>query len=171
MENSGKALLIAGAIIICVLIVAVGMFIYNSASATTTDSMSSMSTREIETFNSQFNIYEGLQTGTQIKNLIGLLVGNANTNKDNPTKIPGVGINKCVSSDTQQLHAQIPDAGDVGDYINVLSQIRNKVEKKHEYWIEISYQDNGFIDYITITYDSNNPEAVYTRDHLKFPSI
>lgn len=171
MENSTKALLIAGAILLCVLIIAVGMFIFNSSSGTTTDAMTSMSTQEIDTFNKQFDIYEGLQTGVQIKNLIGVLLGNANTNRDEPTKIPGVGINKCVNTDTKALHAQVPEAGEVSSYIDVLSQIRSKVEKKHEYWIELSYQDNGLVDYITITYDADNPEAVYTRDHLDFSNI
>lgn len=171
MENGSKALLIAGAILLCILIIAIGMFIYNSASGTTTDSMSSLSTQEIEIFNKQFDVYEGLQNGSQIKSLIGVLIGNANTNKDEPTRIPGVAINKCVNTDKKAIHAPVPEAGDVDTYIDILGQIRNKVDKKHEYWIELSYQTNGFIDYITITYDSNNPEAIYTRNHLDFPEI
>lgn len=171
MENGSKALLIAGAILLCILIIAIGMFIYNSASSTTTDSMSSLSTQEIEIFNKQFDIYDGLQNGSQIKNLIGVLVGNANTNKNEPTKIPGLAINKCVNTDKKATHAPVPEAGDIGTYIDTLTQIRNKVDKNHEYWIELSYQTNGFIDYITITYDSNNPEAIYTRDHLDLPEM
>ena len=44
MENASKALIIAGAILLSILIIAIGMFIYNSASSTITDSLTSMST-------------------------------------------------------------------------------------------------------------------------------
>ena len=171
MENSTKALLIAGAMLLCILIIAVGMFIFNSASGSTNDAMSSMSTNEIDVFNKQFDIYEGLQTGAQIKTMIGILIGNANTNRDEPVKIPGLGINKCVNTDKKQSHAKVPEAGDIGTYIEELGKIRNRIDKKHEYWVELSYQSNGLIDYITITYDADNPEAVYTREHLDFSNL
>ena len=67
MENASKALLIAGAILLCILIIAIGMFIYNSAQSTITESMNSMSTQEIEAFNNQFSGYEGVQSGSNIK--------------------------------------------------------------------------------------------------------
>lgn len=169
MENSSKALLIAGAILICILIIAIGMFIYNSASSTTTESMNSLSTQETEIFNKQFDVYSGLQDGSKIKTLIGVLISNANTNKSESDKIPGVAINKCVATDKKAIHAAVPEDGETGEYIDSLTKIRTKVEKNHEYWIEFSYQKNGLIDYITITYDANNPEAIYTRDHLDMP--
>ena len=168
MENSTKALLIAGSILVAILIVAVGMFVYNNASGTATDSMTSMSTQEIDVFNKQFDIYEGLQSGSQIKTLMGILLTNANTNKDEPTRIPGVGINKCLNTDKEQMHAPVPESGDISQYIDIIGEIRNRLDKKHDYWVELSYQSNGLVDYITITYDPDNPEAVYTRDHLDF---
>ena len=50
MENASKALLIAGAILLCILIIAIGMFIYNSAQGTIVSSMNSLSTQEVEAF-------------------------------------------------------------------------------------------------------------------------
>ena len=47
MENASKALLIAGAILLAILIIAIGMFIYNSAQSTINNSMQSMSTQEV----------------------------------------------------------------------------------------------------------------------------
>lgn len=88
MENASKALLIAGAILLCILIIAIGMFIYNSAQSTITDSLTSMSTQEIDAFNNQFVSYEGSQTGSNIKALMGRLIGNADTYRDEPAKIP-----------------------------------------------------------------------------------
>lgn len=168
MENSTKALLIAGVLLVTILIIAIGMFVYNNASGTATDTIGTMSTQEIEVFNKQFDVYEGLQSGNQLKTLMGILLTNANTNKEEPTKIPGVGINKCVNTDKKQMHAPVPEPNEISQYIEIIGQIKNKLDKKHDYWVELSYQSNGLVDYITITYDADNPEAVYTRDHLDF---
>ena len=92
MENASKALLIAGAILLCILIIAIGMFIYNSASSTITDSLTSLSTQEVEAFNNQFSSYQGIQKGTNVKNLIGKLIANASTYADEPAKIPWIAI-------------------------------------------------------------------------------
>ena len=100
MENASKALLIAGAILLCILIIAIGMFIYNSAQSTITESLNSMSTQEIEAFNNQFSTYEGLQDGTQLKSLMVKLIANADTYKDENTKIPGVIIEQPNISST-----------------------------------------------------------------------
>ena len=40
MENASKALLIAGAILICILLIAIGMYIYNSANSTVDSAVS-----------------------------------------------------------------------------------------------------------------------------------
>ena len=59
MENASKALLMAGAILLAILIIAIGMFIYNSAQSTINNSMQSMSTQEVQAFNNEFNNIEG----------------------------------------------------------------------------------------------------------------
>ena len=158
MENASKALLIAGAILLCILIIAIGMFIYNSAQSTITESLNSMSTQEIEAFNNQFSTYEGLQDGTQLKSLMVKLIANADTYKDKNTKIPGVIIEQPnIGSGEDFLHAPVPENGNIGEYIKILGKIRILVQSKHDYWVEMSFQNNGIVDYITITYNPNNP--------------
>lgn len=171
MENSSKALLIAGSILLCILIIAIGMFIYNTSQSTITSSITSMSTQEIEMFNKQFDIYVGIQTGTKISSLMGTLIANANTNKDEPTKIPAVIVEKLRYSSTEIFHANVPPAGDTQDYIDTLGKIKNGVEKKHSYLVEMSYQKNGLIDYITISYDPQNPDNTYSREEGTLPPI
>lgn len=158
MENASKALLIAGAILLCILLIAIGMYIYNSAQSTITDSLTSMSTQEIEAFNNNFTTYEGAQTGSQVKSLMGRLIANAETYSEEPAKIPYVFIDAVTSTGGDGYDVGVAAAGDTQDYIDDLSRIRNKLENKHEYWIEMSYQSNGIIDYVVITYDSGNPE-------------
>lgn len=59
MENSSKALLIAGAILLAILLIGVGMYTYNSTSTSVTASTDSMSTHETDAFNNQFTMYDG----------------------------------------------------------------------------------------------------------------
>ena len=172
MENASKALLIAGAILLCILIIAIGMFIYNSASSTITDSMSTLSTQEVDAFNNQFTSYEGKQTGSNVKALMGRLIGNANTYRDEPAKVPQVFVDQLSNTVQDEAEATftLESAGDPQDYITELGTIRNRVETKHEYYVEMNYQDNGLIDYIVISYDATNnleniePAGDHTRD-------
>ena len=66
------------AILVAVLTVSIGSFIYNSSKSTISDAMESISTQDAESFNSLFLMYEGEQTGSNVKLLIGKLISNAN---------------------------------------------------------------------------------------------
>ena len=159
MENASKALLIAGAILLAILIIAIGMFIYNSAQSTINNSMQSMSTQEVQAFNNEFMSFEGRQTGSNIKSMIGTLIANANTYRDEPTKTPGVIFDKVNNSNEagkKQMEANVPAASEPQPYITSLNEIRNLVEPKHQYWVTITNQDNGLIDGIYVTYEAGN---------------
>lgn len=155
MENASKALLIAGAILLCILIIAIGMFIYNSAQSTINDSMTSLSTQEIDAFNNQFVSYEGKQTGSNIKALIGRLIANSNTYTEEPGKVPTVNFNNGVySNDSNKSLATMDAAGStsVQQYVNVLGYCRNRVEAKHLYTVEFMFGSSGIISDVVITY-------------------
>ena len=153
MENASKALLIAGAILISILIIAIGMFIYNSAQSTINNSMQSMSTQEVQAFNNEFMSFEGKQSGSNIKAMIGTLIANANTYRDEPSKIPVLYFDQVdVSKSLNNVKAVVTKAAEPGNYIKQLNLIRNKVEPKHQYWVSISNQDNGLIDALIVTY-------------------
>lgn len=171
MENASKALLIAGAILLSILIIAIGMFIYNSAQSTINNSMQSMSTQEVQAFNNEFMSFEGKQTGSNIKAMIGTLIANANTYRDEPAKIPGLVFDKInntkkVSDNKATVAAtiafndsgalvKIPPASQPANYVSALNVIRNYVEPKHQYWVTITNQDNGIIDAILVTYEAS----------------
>ena len=91
MENASKALIIAGAILLSILIIGMGMYIYNQAQDQIQKSAGQMSTEEINVHNSQFKSYEGdRQSGSQVKQLLNKLAINAgkygNDDKENPRK-------------------------------------------------------------------------------------
>lgn len=87
MENASKALLIAGAILICILLIGVGMLVYQSAQGTISEAVSQMSSQEKDMFNQQFTQYAGSRVnGSNVRALLQKVKNNNNTNNDTPDK-------------------------------------------------------------------------------------
>ena len=59
MENASKALIIAGAILISILLISVGVLIMNSTDSVTGQVGGLADTQAVQTFNAQFTAYEG----------------------------------------------------------------------------------------------------------------
>lgn len=59
MENASKALIMAGAILIAILLISAGLIILNSTKGVTEQGGRAAKTLEVETFNSQFTKYCG----------------------------------------------------------------------------------------------------------------
>ena len=68
MENASKALIIAGAILLAILLISLGIMIYNQAQDTVSNS--GMDQAAVTAFNNQFLKYEGNQKGTMVKSLL-----------------------------------------------------------------------------------------------------
>ena len=68
MENASKALIIAGAILLAILIISLGILIYNQASGVVTNN--SMDEVSIQTFNNKFLQYAGEQKGSSVRALL-----------------------------------------------------------------------------------------------------
>ena len=68
MENASKALIIAGAILLAILLISLGIMIYNQAQDTV--SGSGMDQAAVTSFNNQFLKYEGNIKGTMVKAMI-----------------------------------------------------------------------------------------------------
>ena len=80
MENASKALIIAGAILLAILIIALGVYIFNQARSAT--NMDDLSNQQVEAHNATFQNYEGTINGTQAKALIDAV---RNNNQRMPT--------------------------------------------------------------------------------------
>ena len=77
MENASKALLIAAAVLIVILIIAMGMNIFNSTDATTDQVEVTMTTTEISTFNNKFTSYLGTnKSAANAKSLANVVISN-----------------------------------------------------------------------------------------------
>lgn len=80
MENASKALIIAGAILLSILIIGLGMYIYQQATGVLTDA--NMDKEKIGAYNNQFENYEGTQSGVQVRALLDSIRAHNNANTD-----------------------------------------------------------------------------------------
>ncbi len=85
MENASKALIIAGAILLAILLISLGIMIFQQAQDTV--SSAGMSKAEVQTFNNTYTKYEGKQRGVMIKSLIQEVLANNNATDDTSEQI------------------------------------------------------------------------------------
>ena len=80
MENASKALIIAGAILLSILIISLGIMVYNNAKNTV--GSASLDKQEIQTFNSYFEKYVGdNKTASEVRTMISeVIASNASEN-------------------------------------------------------------------------------------------
>lgn len=83
MENSSKALIIAGAILLSILIIGLGMAIYQQASGAIGNA--NMDPQKIQAYNSEFASYEGTKSGTQVRALLDIIRSHNLANTDDPS--------------------------------------------------------------------------------------
>ncbi len=70
MENASKALLLAAAILIAIILISLGVYIVSQGSDVIGQGGQALDEVAIQQFNSKFDIYAGTKTGTQLKSLI-----------------------------------------------------------------------------------------------------
>lgn len=147
MENASKALIIAGAILLSILIIALGIYVFNMAKgATSTDSLSSL---EVTSFNEKFTQYEGRQLGSSVKSLIGEIISNNNTQADAEERLISVDF---YGSGATTANSIVVDLNNTNS--TAMGQLRAKLANKHFYQVEFEYQDgtSGYIRKATIRY-------------------
>ena len=107
MENASKALIIAGAILLAILIISLGILVLNQATGIINGS--GMSKAELTAFNQQFTQYGGIQTGSTIRSMVQEVMSNNNSTEasdETMVEIAGV-VTLSVGAD------QTPDYGDL----------------------------------------------------------
>ena len=131
MENASKALIIAGAILLSILIIGLGMMVFNQAKEAL--SGSNLDAEKAQTFNSKFLEYTGnSMTGVQVKNLVDLITNNNNTiaTTENP---------------------KITVMNDATDVTATLPAFRNGIKNAQRYAVTVeSYDTAGRINKIKI---------------------
>ena len=132
MENASKALIIAGAILLSILIISLGLMVYNQAKETI--GSVNLSQQEIEAFNSKFTAYENTRvSGAKVNALIQTVISSnqaeidANTGKvieiDCAVGIGTDGTFKVAKDGTVTGTARVA----TGKYYNVILNYTNAI--------------------------------------------
>ena len=116
MENASKALIIAGAILLSILLIGLGMMVYSKAKGTLDDT--GIDDVAVQTFNSKFSDYEGTNvSGASVNALLTTIVNNNRTYSGSDTSKQ---VTVTLTGDT------VTSATDAGSgYINAITIARN----------------------------------------------
>ena len=131
MENASKALIIAAAVIISILLVGFAMVAINQGR----DNMGSMNLnpQEIAAHNSKFESFEGSMKGTTLRTMLGTIANNNDEYEDRKITVFGLGLDAKGETDPTKIRGKI-----------------NDIKNNKSYKVEFDYDDNGVINKCTI---------------------
>ena len=124
MENATKALLIAGAVLIVILLIGVGMLIFNSSTQPVQTAVTQMAAQDKQIFNAQFENYAGVQNGTSVRTLL------ANVISSNAVYDAQVSANTKTTADE-------------------ISTLRTGISLSKKYTVTLGYTDDGLVNAVT----------------------
>ncbi len=152
MENASKALLIAGAILICILLIGVGMLVYNGAMDGIEGGIASMDENAKLAFNTKFTQYEGKKSGANVRALIGNVISSNSANKDIDNKKVGV-ILSGITIEGVTLSGQGTGDTAIGEQnADTLAKVRAGINTGATYTVTVQYNNKtGLIKTVTIT--------------------
>lgn len=142
MENASKALIIAGAILLSILIIGLGMFIYQQAAGAMEGV--NMNSQEVQAYNSQFLNYEGQRNGASVRALCDLVRNHNNSNANDTSLQIGIvygqkGVEKTEDNiDDEVTYTQV-------------TEVKNEIKSGKTYNVALSAAKSGKIINITIT--------------------
>ena len=136
MENASKALIIAGAILLSILIIGLGMAIYQQASGAIGNT--NMDPQKIQAYNSEFASYEGTKSGTQVRALLDIIRSHNLANTDDPSLNVRVVKDRTAVGETTACDTVI-EASTIND-------IKKDIKAGKTYTVDFGYDKNsGFI--------------------------
>ena len=174
MENASKALIIAGAILLSILIIALGIYVFNMAKGVT--DTKALDDLEIQQFNQQFTSYRGQVIGSGVVTLLDKMISNATANKDADERLPDIiyyGTRSSGEVSVANVNGTDYSGTDYKDLVGIanftvkieiksdssnqkitsMSKLRAKIAEKHYYKVEFVNDDKtGLIKYVVIAY-------------------
>lgn len=127
-----KGMMEIGAILVLIVIMSMGIAVYNTAYVRSTNISSSVKEMEVQTFNSQFLAYSGTQvSGSQVKALISAITSSNATNSDHI-----ISVETSTSSGASTA--------------SQLTQISQGIRAANKYTVEAEYDNDGYINKIVI---------------------
>lgn len=139
MENASKALIIAGAILLSIAIIGIGMTVFKMASSSMGNV--NMSEQEIEAQNSKFSSYQGVQAGSTVRALCDAIRTNNSQNEDDVSK--QIVLTEAAAADPAEADTAGTDSAGI-------TTIRNKINSARRYTVSFGYTSSGLIKNIGI---------------------
>lgn len=134
MENASKALIIAGAILLAIAIIGVGMAVFNNAS----DSVSGtdMSSEEVTAYNSEFTSYQGTIRGSRAKTLVNTVKQHNLTAVDDSEKVQ-------VLTSAGESEVSVDDVDDKASSTAGLQETANSLQSGRTYNVSFGYDPSS----------------------------
>ena len=140
MENASKALIIAGAILLAILIISLGLMVYNGAKDTV--NQNNLSETEIGVFNSKWESYLGNnKTSSNVSALCSAAIANNAAEKK-------LGTNRYIEISGEGIDI----AGGEG---NAEKTTAPMLPNSSTYKVEVGNRTNGLITKITVSVQNN----------------
>ena len=144
MENASKALIIAGAILLSILLISLGIMIFNQAQDTINNS--GMSQAEKTAFNQKFTKYEGNRKGSEVRSLIQeAMVANSDENNQDA----GIKITIYYTANGSSQTTLTSSTG---------------IKNTTTYSVGVYYSKSGYVDEIQIVEGKNQPTTEKQTD-------
>lgn len=150
MENATKGLMIAGAILIAIVLIGIGVFLVSQAQGFTKQGGQQFTEMEKQTFNSPIEQYEGKRNGSEVKNLLTKLnTVNMQLTTDETYEQKGIGITLEDGTNKLDIAAKAEYTNDVS---KTVTTARAKINTGKTYTVVLDYDNStGLISNVTIT--------------------
>lgn len=141
MENASKALIIAGAILLAILLISLGIMVFQQGQDAIKNS--GMSKAEISAFNGQFTKYEGDRRGSDVKSLI------QEVNTSNASDVAEGNERQIQLTSTGANSVTLGESNISGD--NTYKYSTSGISSTSTYTVTVTeYDESGFIKTMTI---------------------
>ena len=136
MENASKALIIAGAILLAIAIIGIGMAVYNNAA----DSISGadMTEEEVTAYNASFNTYEGRIRGSRAKTLVNTVKTHNLAATDDSEKIQVL-----LDSSNTDSEVNVSDVDSDSTETSYLQEVASEILSGQTYNVTFGYDSSS----------------------------
>ncbi len=143
MENASKALLIAGAILIAILIIGIGMMVFNGIGSITDQQGAKVDAMAIQMFNAEFEGYKGTNvSGANVKALLSAIIANNTTYSTDTSR--QIKVSYGASSTTTP-------SGDYTATKDINDNVTSKIGSNYRYTVDFGTDaGSGFINSASI---------------------
>ena len=150
MENASKALIMAGAILIAIIIVSLSIFTFNKMGEKVKEK-TDMTEEEIKMFNSKITPYLGTQSGTQVNVLIQYVISNNISVAQSGDESKGIEIKFPYNGSTKTIKLKKVGSKLEIDYGTPPEGKRVETGHDKNYTVKATHDTNGLITKITVT--------------------